>query len=274
MSARGRTGDGASTSSGWTRALRRALPVALALAVGGTGACGDGGDTAGAASEGASSRVGAELLSSRNEISGSVPVDVPDGRGESDSRQAVDVSGLGYEWGDTAAPVRILEFSDFGCGYCRQFHTETWPALYEEYVATGKVRWKYVPMVLGMFGPNSENAALAAECAGAQGDFRPVADALFARQSEWKRADEPRPLFREMAREAGVEMEAWERCVSEGARRDRVDAGTTLSRQLGVRGTPTFFVVGYGAIPGAIPLELFSEVLDSVLVQAGTPGAP
>ena len=58
-------------------------------------------------------------------------------------------------------------------------------------------------------------------------------------------------------------VDRWRSCVTGGLRNDRIAAGTQLSQQAGVRGTPTFFVVGYAPIPGALPLELFREVLDT-----------
>jgi protein-disulfide isomerase len=63
-------------------------------------------------------------------------------------------------------------------------------------------------------------------------------------------------------------MERFNNCVSQGWRDERIQAGTQLSQEVGVRGTPTFFVVGYAPIPGAIPLELFQQVLDTVYVEA------
>jgi protein-disulfide isomerase len=171
---------------------------------------------------------------------------------------------LGWDEGEVDAPVRVVEFSDFGCGYCRTFHLETYPTLMEEYVATGKVLWKYVPMVLGNFGPNATAAALAAECAGEQGYFPAARDSLFATQGEWKQASDPADLFRRIAGNVGADLERWDRCLEEGWQENRVVSGTTLSREVGARGTPTFFIVGYPPIPGAIPLELFQEVLDTV----------
>jgi protein-disulfide isomerase len=184
------------------------------------------------------------------------------------------VASLGYTRGDPDAPLQVIEFSDFACGYCRKFHLETWPALDREYVATGKVQWKYVPMILGMFGPNAEGAAQAGECALEQGRFSAMQDALFENQTDWKRAREPRSLFQGYAEAAGLNVVRWRACVDEEWRAERVDAGTRLSREVGVRGTPTFFVVGYGAIPGAIPADLFRQVLDTAYAARTGGGGP
>ena len=62
----------------------------------------------------------------------------------------------------------MIEVTDFGCGYCRIFNQEIFPLVEREFIRTGIVQWKFVPYVLGLF-PNGDRAALAAECAAAQG---------------------------------------------------------------------------------------------------------
>ena len=69
---------------------------------------------------------------------------------------ALDPTSLGFDSGAEGAPIQVVEFSDFGCGYCARFHNEVFPELEREYVATGKVEWKYIPMILGIFGENAE----------------------------------------------------------------------------------------------------------------------
>lgn len=186
----------------------------------------------------------------------------------------VEIDTLGYDAGSSLAPLRVLEFSDFGCGYCRAFHLETYPSLHREYVETGRVEWKYVPIVLGQFGPAAEAAAHAGECAGEQGGFGPMRDRIFERQSEWRRADQPMAVFRSLAREQELDLGRWERCVDERWRADRLRAGTQLAFQAGLRGTPTFVVVGVGMIPGALPLDVFRQVLDGALAAPTGPVAP
>lgn len=182
-------------------------------------------------------------------------------------QRPVTLDELGYDVGDPDAPVRLVEFSDFGCGYCRRFHQDVWPVLEREYVETGKVYWKYVPMILGMF-PNAVEAAQAGECAGEQGRFREMQDRLFEDQSAWKNSDAPMVELEGMAADLGLDVARWRSCIDDGWQDDRIATGTQLSREAGVRGTPTFFVVGYAPIPGALPLELFREVLDTAHAQA------
>ena len=197
------------------------------------------------------------------------PLANPPAAGGQEGPRVIDIANLGYDAGSDDAPVRVIEFSDFGCGYCRQFHLETYPTLEEEYIATGKVEWKYIPVVIGRFGPSAELAAEAGECAGEQGRFAPVRDRIFQLQGEWQRAPNPMPLFSAVAQESGVDLGRWEQCVNEGWRSERVRAGTQLGFQAGLQGTPTFLIVGFTMLPGAIPLDLFRQVLDSALVIRG-----
>ena len=94
--------------------------------------------------------------------------------------------------------VTVLEFADFGCRYCARFAAETYPALADEFVKTGQVRWRYVPFVLGMF-PNGDEAARAGGLRRrrrARGAFGRMHDRLFADQDAWTGAGDPAGAFR------------------------------------------------------------------------------
>ena len=51
--------------------------------------------------------------------------------------QDIDLETLGYDRGDPGSPIHLLEMSDYGCGYCRKFHMETFPTLLSQFVETG-----------------------------------------------------------------------------------------------------------------------------------------
>lgn len=187
--------------------------------------------------------------------------------GEAQEAQPLDIALMGYNRGDPQAPVKVLEISDFGCGYCRRFHEEIFPALEEAYVEADLVEWKFLPFVLGMF-PNGLEAAMAAECAGEQDQFFPMQSRLFADQSQWKSSNDPDPLFVEFAGEEGLDVERFQECLREGWRDDAVRANVRLGREIGVRGTPTFLIDGV-PISGALPVETFRDILNMALTQRG-----
>ena len=182
---------------------------------------------------------------------------------------AIDVALLGYDYGDRAAPVRVVEMSDYGCGWCRRFHQDTWPMIREKFVEPGKVEWKFLPFVIGMF-KNSASALGAAECVLEQDAdlFLTVSDRIWASQGDWKGSAQPDILLRGWVEEEGVDMARFDSCLGEDRRGERIGAANALARQLGVRGTPTFFIIGYQPIQGALPAEDFENILNMVYADA------
>jgi len=174
-------------------------------------------------------------------------------------QERVDLRGIGHDQGSPEAPVLVVEFSDFGCPYCAQFARETYAALHEEFVATGKVQWKSVPFLLGIF-PNGMEAALTAECAARQGAFWAMRYRLFEEQAEWKASSEPAALFPRYAEDLHLDVATFHSCYGNEGVLDRIRANNRAANQLGVRATPTFFVNGR-RVEGAIPLEQFRLIL-------------
>ena len=175
---------------------------------------------------------------------------------------------LGFNLGSMAAPLKLIEFSDYGCGYCRRFHMETFPTLREGFVDSGQVEWKFMPFITGMF-ENSLAVTEAAECTFEQGPalFEALSDLIWERQAEWKGSGEPEAVVRGWARELGADLDTLDGCLADDRRIQRIADATLVAQQLGVRGTPTFWLVGYGPLQGALPLEVFEGVLGAVLEQ-------
>lgn len=184
------------------------------------------------------------------------------------SVQGIDLTGVGYDRGSQTAPVVVVDFSDFGCPFCGSFARESYPAIDRDYVQTGKVFFKYVPFVMGMF-PNGDEAARAAECAGDQGGFWPMYERLYAGQGDWKRARAPMPIFERYAVASHLDAPRFTRCSGNPALHPRTKVANTAADRLGIRATPTFFVDGR-MIEGALPLPQFRELLDA----AGGGGSP
>lgn len=181
--------------------------------------------------------------------------------------QGVDLTGVGYDVGDPNAPILMVEFSDFGCPYCAQHARETFPRLDEEFVSTGRVFYKHVPFVMGMF-PNGDHAARAAECAGEQDRFWPMHDSVYAHQGEWKRGRDPDSVLRGLAGQVVPDGERWESCYAADRQGERTASANAGARRLGVRATPTFFVNGQ-MVEGALPLSAMRQGLNAMLGELG-----
>ncbi|ALA60678.1 thioredoxin domain-containing protein [Nitrospira moscoviensis] len=171
--------------------------------------------------------------------------------------------------GQADAPVTLIEYSDFTCGYCLKFFTETWPRIQARYVDTGKVRFLYRDYPRADQGPGVE-AAVAARCAGAQGKYWPMHDRLFA---EGGRLD--KTVYLRHAGAIGLERTAFERCLKSGKYTDSIFEDRQEANRWGFHGTPGFILMQTAgeptennpaiAIPGAFPFEMFAEEIDRLL---------
>ncbi len=176
----------------------------------------------------------------------------------------IDLTGIGHDRGSPRAPVVVIDLSDFACPYCAKFSQETYPAIEREYVATGKVFFKYLPFIAGGF-PHSREASRAVECAAEQGGFWRMMDLIYEAQSEWKRARDPYPLLSGIADIAGVDSAAVGACYRSGRTDARTERASSVANDLGVRVTPSFIVNGR-PIQGALPLADFRKVLNAALL--------
>jgi protein-disulfide isomerase len=178
----------------------------------------------------------------------------------------LDMAGMGYSTGLDDAPVTVIEFSDFGCPFCAQFALDTYPQLHTEFVLSGRVRWIYVPFVIGRF-PNGGAAALAGECAGEQSRFWAMHDQLFLHQSEWRRDGSPDELLFELAGTIGLDRDRFQECYAQNRPGSRIETHNALARRVGVRGTPSFLVNGR-PVEGALPIDQFRTVLEYAVATA------
>ena len=172
--------------------------------------------------------------------------------------------------GAEAAAVWIVEVSDFQCPYCRIWHEETYPTIVREYVATGKARLAFLNLPL----PSHRHAWPAAEgamCAGLQGRFWEMHDAIFRSQASWSPLPSADSAFASLAREVGVDMGPWRECMRTHALRPLIEADYQRAVAAGVNSTPSFFI-GDRRLAGALPADSFRVAIDAALARA-TPGS-
>jgi protein-disulfide isomerase len=168
--------------------------------------------------------------------------------------------------GADSARVWLVEISDFQCPYCRRWHEETWPVIRREYVESGRVRFAYLNLPL----PSHRHAREAAEtalCAGLQGRYWQMHDAIFATQQRWSSLESATATFDSLAARTVPDARALRACVRDGRTRPLVEADYERAVSAGVRSTPTF-IAGGRLIEGAAPPEYFRAALDSALAGA------
>ena len=174
--------------------------------------------------------------------------------------------------GRADAPITLIEYSDFTCGYCGKFFRETWPRLLAKYIETGKVRFVYRDYPRSDQGTGVE-AAVAARCAGAQGQYWPMHDRLF---SERGRLDSG--SFKGYAKAIGLDETSFAKCFDEREHLESIFRDRQEANRWGFHGTPGFILIRTVggltekepavAIPGAVPFEDFAEEIDRMLATA------
>ncbi len=182
----------------------------------------------------------------------------------------------GRSRGSPRAPVTLIEYSDFTCGFCVRFFRETWPRIRAHYVDSGKVRFVYRDYPRASEGPGLE-AALAARCAGDQGRYWQMHDRLFG--SDGRRDT---PEFEQHATALGLDHDVFAACLRDAPYIREIFLDRKEGYDLGFRGTPGFALVKTDGsreespilLPGALPYEEFQDQIERLLkrVKGGGEG--
>ena len=138
--------------------------------------------------------------------------------------------------GDPSAPVVLIEYSDYMCPFCARFETDVLPELARRYIDAGRVQLAFKHHPIERLHPGATKAAEAALCAGREGKFWEMHEALFRQP---KGLDESRLMA--IARELGVNDETFGSCL-EGEVSEQVRADVGEAEALGLSGTPAFLV--------------------------------
>lgn len=167
------------------------------------------------------------------------------------------------------APVMIVEYSDFNCGYCKKFHDETFQRVVDNYVKTGKARlsYKHFPFLTA----SSPWKAEASECAAEQGRFWEYHEMLF--DGVIPRDGDEAAVRQQLTDAAGamqLDKTVFQACMEDSDIAQRVSADANEGQQLGVTGTPSFLINGKPLV-GAQPYEAFVQAIEAVLANEAKP---
>lgn len=186
-----------------------------------------------------------------------------------DDWQALATDGL---WlGSPEAPVVVIEFADFQCSFCA-VAAENLREVRSRYGNRVAVVFRHFP--LEHIHPHAHEAAVAAECAGAQDRFGAFHDLLFARQDEI--GETP---WTQLAAAAAMDTVAFSACVEATWPRDRVFEDARVAREAALTGTPSVIVGGL-LLPGTPSVATLREHIDEALAKrehvlaGGDPFAP
>ena len=152
----------------------------------------------------------------------------------------------GHLKGSADAPVTIVEFSDFECGHCKLAYEglkQTLPM----YGKDVQVRFHHYPLDAacntGIPAGGGHKfaclAAMAAECAAAQGKFWEYHDTLFDNQPSFSRDE-----LLGYADDLGLDRARFTACLDSDAPRAAIRQDVAAGTKLGVESTPTLFLNG------------------------------
>jgi len=184
--------------------------------------------------------------------------------------------------GDANAPVKLVEFADFQCPYCKDFWTTTEAQVFDTYVKTNKVYYTYrsagnwVSGNIGDGGFESQNSALAAYCAADQNKFWEMHDALFTNVLGEDAGSFTDRRLQAIAQSLGLDMNAFNSCYSSQKYLDQVNQDFKDAQASGIQGTP-WFVLTYtvsgqtqtSTVDGNQPFSVFQQDIDKALAAAG-----
>lgn len=158
--------------------------------------------------------------------------------------------------GPADAPLTIVEFSDYACGYCIKARASL-AAL--ELLYPGQIRWVHhsVPFISG-----TPLGAEAARAAAEQGKHAAMEAQLYAMAGRYDRV-----AVEMLAQGIGLDMVRFRAALDAGTGRPGVAADVELARRLGVAVTPAFFLNGR-AVLGNQPLSTFIAVVEQELARA------
>lgn len=154
-------------------------------------------------------------------------------------------------FGSPDAKVRLVEFSDFECPYCSRAATVV-SAVKKHFGDRIEFAYRHFPL---SFHPSAQPAAELTQCAHEQGKFWAIHDEIFANQAKLG----PESL-RTMAQDVGLDMTKLDECLASGRARPQVEADLAKGQEVGVRGTPSFYVNGRSYAGGISAEELIDAI--------------
>ena len=177
--------------------------------------------------------------------------------------------------GNANAPVKIIEFSDFECPFCKSFHA-TMKQVMNDYEKDGKVAWVFRHFAIDELHSKARKEAQAAECAaeiGGNEGFWAYADRLFEIAPSNNRLDLAQ--LPKVALDTGLDQAKFEACLSGDQRGGKfathIEADIQDATASGGTGTPYSLVINSKGhifpLNGAQPYEAVKAVIEAALKE-------
>ncbi len=161
--------------------------------------------------------------------------------------------------GSKDAPITMVEFADFQCPFCKEFHDKALGKIKSEYVDSGIVKFYFLHFPF--LGSESNAAAAAAECARQQNKFWEFHDLLYKNQGmENGGAFEDKALLK-LAGQLELNLDKFNSCRANPKTAEAVKQQLDIGQQHGVEATPTVFING-AKYEGSNPFSAYQSLIE------------
>ena len=141
--------------------------------------------------------------------------------------------------GNAQAKVKIVEFIDFECPACASGSIKL-KDISTQYSQDIFMQVRYFPLT--NMHRHAMQAALYSECAARQGKFWELHEQMMPQQKQWSQLLSADPIFQEMAKQAGMDLQKLNSCMSSDEVRKAINDERSLGQSMGVQSTPTYFI--------------------------------
>jgi protein-disulfide isomerase len=158
--------------------------------------------------------------------------------------------------GPADAPVRVVEYGDFGCYACRDWHKRgIKQQLLADYGEQISFEFRHFPVITRQ----SPRAAEAAQCAAEQNAFWPYHDYIYEQAEGGALSDSNLKVY---SAAIGLDQEAFDSCLQSGRFEELVRRHWREAQRAGARGTPTFLINGNQVFT---TYNAMTEAIDKIL---------
>jgi protein-disulfide isomerase len=173
--------------------------------------------------------------------------------------------------GKEDADITFIEFADYRCPFCHQFHEETFDKIVTNFINTGKVKYLFKDFVVNDRDEykGSMQAAVASHCAAEQGKYWEYVKEIYnnfkPEPQHWINLDS----LTQFANNVQIpEIEKFKSCVESNKYQNQIEESGLSAKKLGITGTPSFAILKNekieAVLPGAIPYENFEKTITAI----------
>ena len=170
--------------------------------------------------------------------------------------------------GKADAPLVLVEYTDYQCPFCQQFHNTAYAQLKANYIDSGKVRFISRDFPLD-FHENARRGANAARCAAEQGKYWELRHAMIVNASQLQQ-----DKIATYAANVKMDVAKLQSCIAADKYKAAIDKDIAEGMAAGVNGTPSFVLgrlvdgklTGVRMV-GAMPYEQFDTKIQEMLSQ-------